>query len=153
MAIKCNINASIGTVTFTATDGASLTIHAERLHPELRAYAALHGLKQKVGDAAALGASATDADKFEAMRAIVSHLESGSDSWNLGRVGGGDSALIEALVLAGKPDTADMRAKVRAMTTAQRTALQSADVVKPHYDAIMALRGKGIDTDSLLAGI
>jgi len=152
MAIKSVINASIGTVAFTSTAGDTLTIHLERLHEANQRYAALHGLKQKVGDAAALGASATDDDKFAAMRVIVDHLESGSPDWNLGRTST-DSALIEALIAAGKDDTAEMRAKVRAMTPAQRVALQTHPTVKPHYDAILAARGKSVDTDAILAGL
>ena len=153
MGIKTNINASIGTVTFTAASGDFAIIHLARLHPDNRAYAALHGLKQKCGDAAALGMGTSDAAKLDAIRGVIAHLESGSADWNM-RGGGADSAVFEALLAAGLvKDSPESRAKVRALTPAQRTALAMREDVKPHYDAILAERGKAVDTDELLAGL
>jgi len=152
MSIKCNINASIGTVTWTSSDESikPLTIHLDRLHVNNQRYSSLHGLKQKIGDMAALGAGATDSDKFLAMMDGVEHLESGSPDWNAGRQSA-DSALIEALILSGKPDTAEFRAKIRALTPAERTALTTAESVKPHYDAIMARKTSGVNVSDLLS--
>jgi hypothetical protein len=161
MGIKTTINESIGTVTWTATDGASVTIHLERLHPSNKAYAALHGLKQKCGDAAAIGRSevtgksADDGEKLAAIREVVDHLESGSAEWNRkGSGGGGDSALVAAICQAlGKTDSPELRAKVRAYTPAQRLAMQQHPSVKPFYDAILAKRAESIDAEDLLAGL
>lgn len=151
MAIKCTINASIGTVRWTSDETATaVEIHRERLHPALQAYAALHGLKQKVGDAGAKAMGTRDEDKFAAMEDIVSHLESGTDEWNLGRKAAEPSVLIEALIMAGKLDSAELRANVRALTPKERTDLTFNAKVKPHYDAIMAQRTAHIDTDAML---
>lgn len=73
-------------VTFTATSGDAITIWVHDLNDSIRRQAMLHGLKQKVGDAAAIsrnpdtGRSATDFDKLAAMQEVLSRLLSGQ--WN-----------------------------------------------------------------------
>lgn len=96
--IRREIDAAARTVTFTAmrmnADGegeidptiGQLVFHADRASTANNAYAALHGFNQRIGDAAALDAGASMADKFAAMRTLVDHYETGSDDWDLPRV-------------------------------------------------------------------
>lgn len=82
-------------------EGLSLWLHD--LSPEILAMAALHGLKQKLGDAAAIsrspatGKSATVADKREAVVEVYERLLRGE--WNkTNRGGGSGNLLLQALV-------------------------------------------------------
>jgi len=93
--------------------------------------ALIHGYKQKIGDAAAIarntetGATATDADKRDAMQAVVDRLNNGE--WNAVARGGGAKVVnIDALVAAiaavtNKPVVA-VRAWVESKTDEQRKA-------------------------------
>ena len=159
MAIKSTINASIGTVLWTSDETPqTIEVHYARLHPALQAYAALHGLKQKVGDAGAKAMGTADVDKFAAMQQIVTHLESGTEDWNLGRTASGASGtllevLIQAVIRSGKSDTAERRANIRALTPSERTRLAYNPKVKPHYDAIMQELTANVDTDAMLESL
>jgi hypothetical protein len=160
MPIRTTINEAGRIVTFTsATD--YLAVHLDRIHPANLAYAALHGIKQRVGDAGALGFDKdlgrypTDDEKFVAMRKVAEHLMSGSAEWDI-RVAGEPKGgmLFEALKRA-YPDksTDDLKAFIKARSKAEQAALLSAPAIKVHVDAIRAEAGKGVDTDTLLAGL
>ena len=162
MAIKTSINASIGEVVFS-NGVESITVHLDRLHIDNQRYAALHGLKQKVGDAAAIardtetGKSATEEEKFAAMKAVVEHLESGTAEWNR-RTQDGErkpsGLLFEALCRAyPQKDAAAIRTFIAARSKAEQAALLNSAALKPHVDAIRAEAGKGVDTEELLAGL
>lgn len=118
------------------------------LTPEMRHAAMLHGLKQKLVDAAAIsrnpdtGASATVADKYAAVKEVYDRLLTGQ--WNKPR-GDGTSAegglLYRALckMQPGKPAEA-IRAWLDARTKEEQAALRVNPAVKAVIDE---LRPKG----------
>ena len=79
----------------TFSNGQTLHLTGGMLTPELRDQAMMHGLKQKLVDAAAIsrnpdtGRSATVEDKYNAVREVYDRLLSGQ--WNKGRDGGAGS--------------------------------------------------------------
>lgn len=82
-----------GTQTFTI-GGQSKVFHPDMVHADLRVRAELHGWRQRIQDKAAIvrdvktGQSATADQKRAAVFAMIDHLESGTDQWNL-KAGGG----------------------------------------------------------------
>ncbi len=90
--MKRKINGSTSAFTF---DGglAAITFDATKAGQSTRAYAEMHGWNARIGDGAALSRKQTDGtviDITEQMRRdeiqrLVSHYESGSAEWELGR--------------------------------------------------------------------
>lgn len=79
-------------LTLTFSNGKELSVNTATLAPEIVKQALMHGLKQKLVDAAAIsrnpetGASATVNDKFEAVRAVYDRLTHATNpTWNKGR--------------------------------------------------------------------
>jgi len=151
-------------VTTTKT-GESLTYGLEELSPEIVHQLALHGLKQKVGDAAAIprntetGASATEGEKLEAMRRVWESLQAGD--WSIrapAGEGGNDGLLVRALCrIYPKSSVESIREKVAGMDKAKQAALRVSPKVAPVIAEIKAeddarkARGVRVDTDALLA--
>lgn len=126
--------------------------------------AALHGLKQKIVDAAALsrnpdtGRSATAADKYNAMREVFERIMVGE--WNKARGDGsstGSGGLLFAALcrLYTTKTPEDIRAFLEGKTTAEQAALRKNPKVAGVIETIKAERAKdapeGTDTDDMLA--
>jgi len=159
MAIKCTINESVGQITWAATNGDEVTLHLERVSDAVKAYAVLHGLKQRGSDVMALsrdtatGASATEEDKFNELRAIVAWYESGTSEWSRRPAAGqrfaGDNAILaECLKRLGKDAT-----KVSGMSRAEVAALLTHPKIRPLADEIRAEKAGNVDAEALLAGL
>ena len=126
-------------------------------------HAMVHGLKQKIGDAAAIsrdpttGKPATATTKREAMQRVVDSLNAGQ--WNAPREGGNEGGiLLEALfrMYHGKKSRESLQTWLKSQSDKQKAALRSqSKKLKPHIDAIRAERGKalGLDGDAILASI
>lgn len=149
-----------GILTLTASNGDSFAIRATDLTPEIREYATMHGLKQKLVDAAAIsrnpetGRAASIEDKVAAVRAVFDRLLAGQ--WNAPREGGGGAGglLFRALcrMYAGKKDEGAIREFLESKTDAEKTALRKNPKVAAIIEEIRAETGKAanIDTDELL---
>lgn len=128
--------------------------------------AALHGLKQKIVDAAALsrcpetGRSATAADKYNAMKEVLERVRAGE--WNKARgdgTGAGAGGLLFTalcrLYTAKTPD--EIRTFLEGKTTAEQAALRKNPRVAAVIETIKAERASnadgadGADTDDMLA--
>lgn len=142
------------TLNFSFADGQELSITASGLLPEIRHEAVMHGLKQKIGDAAAIGRnpetgrSATLADKRAAMRAVIERLQAGS--WNAGRGEGGAPAgglLFTALVrmYAGKKAEEDIHEFLAGKDDKQKAALRKNPRVAEIIEQIKAERAANGD--------
>lgn len=76
----------------------SRSVNLKSLSAEIFAYAAAHGIAQKVGDAAAMqrnketGLAASDSDKVNACIEVIDRLLGGQ--WNADREGGGNESLL-----------------------------------------------------------
>lgn len=155
-------------LTLNFADGFTATLLRENLTDDILVQATLHGLKQKLVDAAAIarntetGASATVQDKKEAVLAVLNRLIAGE--WNKTREGGDGAAKGSLLLLAlGRMNPAgDMTAlgeRVKAMSDEQRAALSKNPKVLIHIQAIQAERAaakaknSGVDSDALLGDL
>lgn len=103
--IKSEIDLENGSVVFEVF-GQRHVLQMNNLSPEVAQYAAYHGMKQKISDAAALsrnvetGASATPAEKARVIGEMVRHFNEGG-SWSTrastGESTGGGSIVLRAL--------------------------------------------------------
>lgn len=167
--IETTINFENGSIVWGFDNGKSITIGLDILADEIVKMAALHGLKQKVGDAGAIskdehGRSATTQTKFEAMNEVASRLMMATtvEDWNKKR-GTGDGTvkgglLFEALCRLYPAKTADeIREWLSGMDKKTQAALRANQKIAPVIDEIRAeriLNGESdIDTDDLLSGL
>lgn len=153
----------VGTrLTFRGDNGREFSVRAEELDDAIRTQAMMHGLKQKIGDAAAIsrnpdtGRSATTDDKFDAMSEVLNRLLSGQ--WNKTREGGDGTGagglLFRALCKVKADRTPDqIRAYLDGLDKAQQTALRKVPAVAAAIDELRAASAKagGIDGEDLLA--
>lgn len=159
-AVAADISDDKGTLSLTFAHGKTLVLHVSQLSADVGAYALMHGLKQKLVDAAALsrnpdtGRSATIDDKYNAVREVYDRLLAGH--WNKPRDGASapkGGLLFAALVRMqpGKnPD--DIRAWLETKTDAEKAALRKNPKVAAIIADIQAERAKSgdVDTDALL---
>lgn len=150
-------------LVFTGDNGRELSVSVDQLTDDIRVQAMMHGLKQKIGDAAAIsrnpdtGRSATTDDKFDAMRDVRDRLLSGQ--WNKTREGGdggGAGGLLFKALCKVKADKtpAEVRAYLEARTKEEQAALRKVPAIAAAIEAIRAAQAKddGIDGEALLAG-
>lgn len=148
-------------LTLTFASGQTLEMDAGDLTPDIREAALMHGLKQKLVDAAAIsrnpgtGKSATPADKFEVVRVVFDRLAAGM--WNAPREGGGNAGgiLLRALVRhTGKPEDV-LREWLAGQSDEAKAALRLNPRIAAHIAAIQAERAGAadIDTDALLGEV
>lgn len=155
--IDATVDGTILTLAFSNSE--VLTINADSLSDEIRTAAMMHGLKQKLVDAAAIarnpdtGRSATPDDKYNAVREVYDRITQSDGTWNKGRTGEGSGAgnglLLSALMeLRGLP-----REKVEAYladkTKEQKAALRDNAKVAPIIARLKAARSK-VNSDDLL---
>ena len=149
-------------LVFIGDNGRELAISAAELNESIREQAMMHGLKQKIGDAAAIsrnpdtGRSATTDDKFDAMAEVLNRLIAGE--WNKTRAGGesgGSGGLLFKALCRVKADKtpAEVRAYLDARTKDELAALRKVPVIAATIEAIKAETAKdgGIDGEALLA--
>ena len=90
-----------GVLSFNVAGIGKLVLTIANTSTEARDQAVIFGFARKVTNAAALDKGATAQDKYDAMSAVVSHLNGGG-AWNMGTrgegVGGVDGLVILALM-------------------------------------------------------
>lgn len=151
-ALATQIDLVSGSLTIRPADTtlAPITIKLDDLAPELVRYAALHGLKQRLIDAAAIprnmdtGRSASVLDKYDAVCSVRNVLMSGE--WSKTREsgsGGASGLLLRAIVeLYPQRSRSDIEAWLRTKSVKEQNQLRSskkiADVIarlRPETDA------------------
>lgn len=158
--IECTINANSignGTLTLTFRDGRMLQLDGADLNGELQRMAMMHGLKQKLVDAAAIsrnpdtGRSATIEDKYNAVREVYDRLLAGQ--WNKGRDGGGSTKgglLFRALcILYADKSPEAIKAYLDGKSKAEQAALRATKKIADVIDTLRA-EGSNDDGDALL---
>lgn len=163
-------NAEANVLTFTVGNAGSFDLPVADLADELRNRAMLHGLVQKVSDAAAIAKSELTGDaekdaatKLEAMTAVRDRLIAGDWSKRNGDGSGPVAGVIyrafEQWVndMAKKakkdaPSAETIRAKYDAMTRGEQLALRNVPAIAKIIEAIKAERGPAatVDTSGLL---
>ena len=167
---KKDIEATIaddGALVLEFRHGETLRLHPESLAPEIQRAAMVHGLKQKLVDAAAIsrdtatGRAATIVTKYDAVKEIFDRLTGASGeppSWNRPRAGGtgGQGGLLARAIARYKGvEVAAAKAYLDRLTDAQKQALR----VDPRIATIInelrmeSAKPAGIDTDALLGGL
>jgi len=153
MGIKKTVDASRGLVMIEVDGNPAIVVRLSDLQADIVTRAALHGLSQKLGDAGALSAGASDAERYEAIRAVADHLlgaESGDD-WNRKAAGdgsGSDGLLVRALVELGA-DRDAARAKVAAMDKKTQAAVRAMPEVSAVIARLKAPKNPSIGANAL----
>lgn len=159
--IEATIAADFSGLTLNFINGEVLTLRVAELSPEVGAHAVLHGLKQKLVDAAAIsrdpanGRAATVETKFLAVKEVLDRLLAGN--WNKPREGacGVGGLLFQALVrmYEGRKTAEDIKTYLDGKTDAEKAALRKNPRVAAIIDEIKAENAKPGDssTDDLLA--
>ena len=153
-----------GTLVLTFRHGEVLRVHPETLNPEIQRMAMLHGLKQKLVDAAAIsrdtatGRAATIATKYDAVREIFDRITGETPSWNKPRAGGagGQGGLLARAIARYKNVPVEAaKAYLERLTDAQKQALRVDPRIATIINELRAESAKpaGIDTDALLGGL
>ena len=157
-AISATIDGS--TLALMFANGEAITVRGDALSRDIQQYAMMHGLKQKLVDAAAIsrnpetGRSASVEDKYQAVKTMHDRLLAGY--WNAVREGGGATGglLLQALVrmYAGRKTADELKAFLADKSDAEKTALRKNPRVAAIIEEIRAEQGKAanIDTDELL---
>jgi hypothetical protein len=150
-------------LTLAFDNGREITIRAKDISDSVLEQALLHGLKQKLVDAAAIsrntetGRAASTQDKFDAVKEVYDRLLAGQ--WNKGREGGNGGGagglLYRALVIMYPGKTPEqLRAYLDGLDDKQQAALRKNPKVAPIIAEIRAKSAKtGTDGDDLLAGL
>lgn len=143
-------------------NGESLSVDPAALSPEIRLAAMLHGLKQKLGDAAAIsrnpdtGRSASLDDKIAAVREVFDRITSPDGTWNKVRESGDGSGngglLFRALcnIYAGRRTPEQITAFLEDKTEAEKAALRKSFIVAKEIERLRPAPKAG-NGDDLLA--
>ncbi len=121
------------TLTLNFSNGKELVIDTTKLSPEILLQATMHGLKQKLVDAAAIGRdmvtgkTATIEDKFNAVHAVYTRITAADGTWNANREGvektqGG--MFVRAMMELTKKDKATIDAQIATLSKEQIAALK-----------------------------
>lgn len=161
VAIKADIDNVAQTVTFNFEHGKKISIDCSKLSEDIKTHAMLHGLKQKLGDAAAIardtstGKPATIETKFQAMQEVLDRLLNGD--WNKHREGGQESGglLLQALASVYATKTLEqLKAFLEPLSNGEKQALKLEPSIAKAIHAIQAQRTpKEINVKSLLSGL
>lgn len=147
-------------LTLTFQDGRVIELDAAGLNDEIRHQALMHGLKQKLLDAAAIarntitGASASLDDKFDAVKEVYDRITGEAPTWNKPRGEGGGAIgglLKRALMQLTGKTAAEVEEFLEGKSKEEKAALRK----NPKVAAIiLELQTAGaddeIDTDALL---
>ena len=151
-----------GALTLKCINGQELLLTTDRLAGSILWQAAVHGLKQKLVDAAAIsrnpdtGRAASPDDKWAAVMEVYSRITGPEPTWNKtreGGAGGSGGLLFRALVRLYPAKTADqLREYLDGKSDAEKTALRKNPKVATVIEEIRAETGKAanVDTDELL---
>jgi frataxin-like iron-binding protein CyaY len=156
-AVAADIEGTVLTLTFANSE--TLVIDADKLQSDIRTAAMMHGLKQKLCDAAAIsrnpdtGRSATTEDKYDAVREVAERLQSANPTWNKVRGDGTGTAglglLVRALMQLSGKDKAFVEAQLADMDKDEQAALRTMPKIAAIITTLRPVNDK-IDTSALL---
>lgn len=153
-----------GILTITVQGFDPIRVDPDAMPASLNAYAALHGYKQKLMDAAAIerdettGRPAAPDAKYKAIRAVIDHmLETGEWNRTGGGDGSGDGLLVSALMEYLGQDAETVRATVATWDKRTQAAMRADPNLAPIIARLRIARdaknAKGVDTAALLASM
>lgn len=124
-------------LVLTFSNGKTIEIDANTLSPDIQKQAMMHGLKQKLADAAAIsrntetGRAASVEDKFAAVEEVANRLKA-NEGWNKVREGGGQSGglLLRALCeLMPRKTREELAEWLAGKTDKERAALRASETI------------------------
>lgn len=155
-AVAATVNNGVLYLVFANDE--ELRLDSSVLTTEIKEYAIMHGLKQKLVDAAAIsrnpdtGRPASASDKYEAVKAVYDRLLAGA--WNASRGDGQGTGglLYRALVqmYEGKRSPEWIREFLEGKTKAEQAALWANPKVAAVIDELRAAKADDVDTDAML---
>lgn len=161
--IETTLNHSIRQISIDVQGVGTLVMHADRLSDACKVNAIMLGLKNTIVDTAAksrdpaTGLPASNRAKYDAMKARIEHLESGTDQWAVRALrtsANEDALLILALMeVLGQSDRAKVAGAVKSWDSAKRAAVRMREDVKLVLDRMLSESAADVDTDDLLAEI
>ena len=148
-----------GTLLLAFANGRELSIDPSQLSEPIRAAATLHGLKQKLVDAAAIsrntetGRPATIDDKYQAVKTVFDRITSPDGTWNAVREGGTGTTgglLLRALcrMYEGKKTKDELIEYLSTKTAEQKTALRKNPKIAAIIEELREASAKESDVDS-----
>lgn len=151
-------------LVFTCVTGQRMEVFVKDLSDGIKHAAMLHGLKQKLIDAAAIsrnpdtGRSASPEDKWQAVYDMAARVTGETGQWNAARGdgagAGGNGLLFRALVRMYPAKTQEqLRVYLDGKTKAEQAALRANPKVAAVIDELKsaAVKAGDVDTDELLA--
>lgn len=156
--------ARIDATVVSTIDNGVLTIVVQGFDPirvdptdypnELVEYAALHGLKQRYVDAAALGSGSTPDEKHAAIMALVTHHRD-TGEWarvaGAGSGAGGDGLLVRAVMEVFGLDRDTARAQVGAMDKKTQAGLRASPELAPVIARLRVAKAPRVTVDTRAA--
>lgn len=135
----------------------NISIDIAALTPEIKEALMLHGLKQKVIDAGAIGRdpetgkSPSPEERIDAMKAVADRLVAGV--WKVTGEGGGSAGGLLKRALTELYPEKDITAWLEKLDDKQKAALRTNPKVAPIIERLKAKTGvsAGIDSDDLLS--
>lgn len=147
-------------ITFSVKDVGDMTLNIGAIHVNNVQQATVHGFIQRISDAAATsrdtetGQPATAQKKYDAMKRLINHYESGTSEWSRvaaageGKTGG---LLLQALIALSPSKTREeLVAWMKAKTKAQLAALRAEPRIAAEIARIRPASLE-VDTDALLS--
>jgi hypothetical protein len=158
-AVTTDIFGTILTLNFA--NGKALEVDTLKLSADIVQQATLHGLKQKLVDAAAIGRnpdtgrSATIDDKYEAVLEVFERITTADGTWNKVREGGAATGglLQRALIRITGKSKAEIEAYLSDKSKEEQAALRKNAKIAPVIAELQAEANKGgddVDSDALL---
>lgn len=153
-------NSAIITITVADAGGKPITINANKLTDEVKHRAMMHGLIQKLSDAAALpkvdGLPADPSAKYAAIAATAERIREGE--WNKRGDGEGSGVVggvIFRALLAWKAgsDPEKLRAWYDGKTRSEQLALRNVPEIAAEIDKLKSAKTPAIDTGALVADL
>lgn len=149
-----------GVLSLEFQDGRNITLDSANLSDNIVRHAIMHGLKQKLVDAAAIsrdpetGRAATIDTKFAAVEEVYNRLLNGE--WNKRReagAGGAGGLLFRALVRKydGRKTPEQLREWLDSKTDAQQAAMRKDPDIARIIEDIRAEKGEGISSAELFS--
>lgn len=158
---QANGNTPNGLVIEAPSIGRRAEIILDAISPDIAAWATLHGIKQKLVDAAAIsrnpdtGRSATVQDKWAAIQEVFDRITGDNPTWNAIREGGGQTGglLLAALTRMQPTKTREqLETWLATKSDKEKAALRLNPRVAAVIETIKAERAKvgDVDSDKLL---
>lgn len=155
------LNPETKQLTFKVAGAGEVVLNLSAVSERNRERATLHGLVQRISDAAAIsrntltGKPAEPKEKFAAISELVEWFNSGAEEWRLPRSEGsgqGRGFLLNALCeLYANKSREELGVWLKGRSEVEKKALENDPRIKPKIDAQRARGSEAVDTLAMLS--